>query len=188
MIIQAQDVGWVEVICGPMFSGKTEELIRRLRRATYARQRVQIFKPAIDDRYAEASIVSHNQTELPSISVSSIEEMWEHLDPKTKVVGIDEVQFLPKGTVEICETLANRGCRVVVAGLDRDYLAQPFGEMPTLLSIAEYVTKLSAICVRCGNPAHYSYRLAGDNQQVLVGATDQYEARCRSCYYSLQQD
>lgn len=185
MIIQSNDVGWVEVICGPMFSGKTEELIRRLRRANYARQKVQIFKPAIDNRYAEDSIVSHNQNELPSTAVTSIREIWDHLDPKTKVIGIDEIQFLASGAVEICETLANRGCRVVVAGLDRDYMAQPFGEMPILLSIAEYVTKLSAICVRCGNPAHYSYRLAADAQQVLVGATDQYEARCRSCYYSL---
>lgn len=188
MIIQAQDVGWVEVICGPMFSGKTEELIRRLRRAKYARQRIQIFKPAIDDRYAEDSIVSHNQTELSSIGVSTIEDIWDHLDPKTKVIGIDEVQFLPGGVVQLCETLANRGCRVVVAGLDRDYLAQPFGDMPILMSIAEYVTKLSAICVRCGNPAHYSYRLAADHQQVLVGANDQYEARCRSCYHSLKKE
>lgn len=176
-------MGWVEVVCGPMFSGKTEELIRRLRRAQFARQKVQIFKPAIDDRYEDSSIVSHNRDALPSVAVSSTAEIWETLDSQVQVIGIDEVQFLDDDVFDLCEQLANRGCRVIVAGLDQDYLGVPFGVMPKLLCMAEYVTKLSAICVRCGNPAHYSYRLATDPQQVLVGATDSYEARCRACYH-----
>ena len=166
-----------------MFSGKTEELIRRLRRAQFARQKVQIFKPAVDDRYEHDSIVSHNRDTLPSVAVSSVAEIHDALESQTEVVGIDEIQFLDEASFELCEHLANRGCRVIVAGLDQDYLGKPFGVMPQLLCMAEYVTKLSAICVRCGNPAHYSYRLASDPQQVLVGATDQYEARCRACYH-----
>lgn len=159
MILQPRDVGWIEVICGPMFSGKTEELIRRLKRASYARQRVQIFKPAIDNRYRADSLVSHNQMTLPSVAVGDLEELQAALTPQVEA-----------------------GRRVIVAGLDLDYRGEPFGPMPRLLSEAEYITKLSAICVRCGNPAHRSYRMAEDPQQVLVGTAKQYEARCRRCF------
>lgn len=182
MILQPQDVGWIEVVCGPMFSGKTEELIRRIKRAQYARQRVQIFKPAIDDRYDAEAIVSHDRQMLPSLAVRSVTELVERLEGQVEVVGIDEVQFFGAEVVALCEELAGRGCRVVVAGLDQDYRGMPFGPMPELLCRAEFVTKLLAICVRCGNPAHRSYRLASDPQQVLVGAADQYEARCRRCF------
>ncbi|MGM0555632.1 MAG: thymidine kinase [Myxococcota bacterium] len=182
MIIQPRDVGWIEVICGPMFSGKTEELIRRLKRARYAGQRLQVFKPAIDNRYEDDSIVSHDSKALPSFPVADIEEMREKLEPHVEVIGIDEVQFFGEEIIDFCNELADMECRVIVAGLDQDYRNRPFGPMPTLLCLAEYVTKLNAICVRCGNPAHRSYRLASDPQQVLVGSDDQYEARCRRCF------
>lgn len=182
MILQPRDVGWIEVICGPMFSGKTEELIRRLKRASYARQRVQIFKPAIDNRYRADSLVSHNQMTLPSVAVGDLEELQAALTPQVEVIGIDEVQFFAEEVVEFCERHADAGRRVIVAGLDLDYRGEPFGPMPRLLSEAEYITKLSAICVRCGNPAHRSYRMAEDPQQVLVGTAKQYEARCRRCF------
>lgn len=182
MILQPQDVGWIEVVCGPMFSGKTEELIRRLKRAQYARQRIQIFKPAIDDRYDADAIVSHDKQMLPGAAVRTVSELRDRLEPHVEVVGIDEVQFFGPEVVPLCEELANKGCRVVVAGLDQDYRGEPFGPMPELLCRGEFVTKLLAICVRCGNPAHRSYRLASDAQQVLVGAADQYEARCRRCF------
>lgn len=165
-----------------MFSGKTEELIRRLKRASYARQRVQIFKPGIDDRYEADSIVSHSQLMLPSVSVRSLAELRESLSPQVEVIGIDEVQFFEEPIVAFCEEMADSGRRVIVAGLDQDYRGKPFGPMPELLSVAEYITKLMAICVRCGNPAHRSYRLAEDPQQVLVGTAKQYEARCRRCF------
>lgn len=184
MIIQPRDVGWIEVVCGPMFSGKTEELIRRVRRAQYARQRVQVFKPAIDDRYHAESIVSHNQDSVEAHAVSDVDGIRTNLDSHARVIGIDEVQFFGEEVVEVCHELANRGCRVIVAGLDQDYQGEPFGPMPRLLCVAEYITKLLAICVKCGNPAGHSFRLASDPQQVLVGATDQYEARCRRCYWS----
>lgn len=184
MIIQPSDDGWIEVICGPMFSGKTEELIRRVRRAQYARQRVQVFKPAIDDRYAAEEIVSHNQDKVQCVAVADVEGIRASLDSQARVIGFDEVQFFGEEIARLCEELANRGCRVIVAGLDQDYRGEPFGPMPRLLSTAEYVTKLLAICVRCGNPAGKSYRLASDPQQVLVGATEQYEARCRRCWSS----
>ncbi|RAL23596.1 thymidine kinase [Lujinxingia litoralis] len=182
MILQPRDVGWIEVICGPMFSGKTEELIRRLKRATYARQSVQIFKPAIDNRYDDSAIVSHSQLSLPSVPVADLRELRQALDPQVDVVGIDEVQFFDDRVVDFCEELADSGHRVVVAGLDQDYLGKPFGPMPALLSVAEYITKLMSICVHCGNPAHRSYRLSEDPQQVLVGTGQQYEARCRRCF------
>lgn len=181
MILQPSDVGWLEVICGPMFSGKTEELIRRLKRAQYARQQVQIFKPAIDDRYDSESIVSHNQSALPSVAVGSVDEIRQALEPKLDVIGIDEVQFFGPEVVDFCQEMADQGRRVIVAGLDQDWQGEPFGPMPRLLSVAEYITKLLAICVRCGNPANRSYRLASDPQQVLVGTSQQYEARCRRC-------
>lgn len=182
MIVQPNDVGWIEIICGPMFSGKTEELIRRLKRTQYAGQHLQIFKPLIDDRYEEDSIVSHDESELPSTGVESVSDIRDHLDPSVEVVAIDEIQFFDADVVDLCADLANEGCRVVVAGLDQDYQGEPFEPMPTLLAVAEYVTKLSAICVRCGNPANHSYRLAEDPQQVLVGSNDEYEARCRRCF------
>lgn len=183
MILQPRDVGWIEVICGSMFSGKTEELIRRLKRAKYARQRVQVFKPRIDDRYDEEAIVTHDSLALEGVAVADVDELRDSLDPQVEVVGIDEVQFFGERVVELCEFLANRGCRVVVAGLDLDWQGEPFGPMPQLLCRAEYVTKIHAICVRCGNPAHYSFRLASSPQQVLVGAEDQYEAICRRCFH-----
>jgi thymidine kinase len=182
MIIQPRNVGWIEVICGPMFSGKTEELIRRLKRAQYARQNLQIFKPQIDDRYDADSIVSHSQQALPSHPVADVAQMRDELDAHVKVIGIDEVQFFDLDVIDFCNDMANKQCRVVVAGLDQDYRAEPFGPMPQLLAAAEYVTKLHAICVKCGNPAHRSYRLASNPQQVLVGSGERYEARCRRCF------
>jgi len=185
MILQPSDVGWIEVICGPMFSGKTEELIRRLKRANYARQRLQIFKPRIDDRYHAEAIVTHDQVALEGIAVDRVAEIRERLDPQAEVIGIDEVQFFGEEVVELCEYLAKRGCRVIVAGLDLDWRGEPFGPIPKLLCHAEYVTKLLSICVRCGNPAHYSHRLAADPQQVLVGSEQQYEALCRRCFFKV---
>lgn len=182
MFIQPKDTGWIEVVCGPMFSGKTEELIRRVRRASYAKMRVQVFKPRIDDRYDAQAIVSHNQEKVPGIPVADVAEMREKLDPHVEVVGIDEVQFFDATIVDFCEELADKGCRVVVAGLDLDYRGEPFGPIPRLLCSAEFVTKLLSICVRCGNPAHYSFRISTDPQQVLVGSTQQYEAVCRRCF------
>ncbi len=175
-------IGWIEVICGPMFSGKTEELIRRLKRAEIARQKVQIFKPRIDQRYAEAHVVSHSEQKLPSAPIDRAEEILERLDPAAQVVGVDEVQFLGPGAVRVCEQLADRGLRVIVAGLDQDYRGVPFEPMPQLLAVAEFVTKELAVCVVCGNPAHRSQRLAQGEQRVLVGARGSYEARCRACF------
>lgn len=177
-----RDTGWIEVICGPMFSGKTEELIRRLKRARIARQRVQIFKPAIDHRYATDRIVSHSAQELESTSITRAEQILALVHPETEVVGIDEVQFLEGDVVGVCETLADAGCRVVVAGLDQDYAGRPFEPMPVLLALAEYITKQLAICVICGNPAGRSQRLVAEGSRVVVGAAESYEARCRSCH------
>ncbi len=175
--------GWIEVICGPMFSGKTEELLRRLRRTVIARQPLQVFKPKIDNRYAETKIVSHSAVAMEAVVVSSAEEIARAVRPETRVVGIDEVQFFDPSIVELVERLASKqNMRVVVAGLDLDYQGEPFGPMPSLLSIAEYVTKTLAICIQCGAPAGRSQRLVGGGGQVLVGATESYEARCRSCH------
>ncbi len=174
--------GWIEVVCGPMFSGKTEELIRRLRRAVIAQQRVQVFKPARDDRYAVDSIVTHLGVSLASVSVVRPGEIIQRLDPQTTVVGIDEAQFFDDSVVDVATTLADKGLRVICAGLDLDYRAQSFGPMPQLMSVAEYVTKSLAVCMVCGEPAHRSYRLSEAEEQVLVGSTDAYEARCRRCY------
>ena len=176
-----QDIGWIEVICGSMFSGKTEELIRRLRRAQIARQRVAIFKPAIDTRYAEDRIVSHSGVSLPSVTVSTAVEILENAGD-VDVIGIDEVQFFDHDLVGVCEELADRGHRVIVAGLDQDYLAQPFEPMPQLLAVAEYITKTLAICMVCGNPANRTQRVTRRSERVLVGAADSYEARCRRCF------
>jgi thymidine kinase len=180
--------GWVEVICGSMFSGKTEELIRRLHRAQIARQNVQVFKQALDKRYQETSIASHNGLEEKAIPVRDSAELRDLLDPQADVVAIDEVQFFDKGVVGICEELADAGKRVICAGLDMDFRGEPFGPMPNLLAIAEQVDKLQAICVVCGGPASRSQRLIDgrpayyEDPIVLVGAAEVYEARCRGCH------
>ena len=176
-----QDTGWIEVICGSMFSGKTEELIRRLRRAQIAKQRVAIFKPAIDTRYSSEHIVSHSGISLPSVMVTCATDILEGCE-NVDVVGVDEAQFFDTDLVEVCETLANRGRRVIVAGLDQDYLGKPFDPMPQLLAIAEYITKTLAICMVCGNPANRTQRVTRSGERVLVGAGDAYEARCRRCF------
>ena len=182
MDIVKGNMGWIEVVVGPMFSGKSEELIRRLRRAEIARQRVQIFKPAIDSRYAANEITSHSGLGIPSDNVTKASEVLEKLAPRTEVVGIDEAQFLGEEIVEVCTKLANLGKRVIVAGLDQDYLGRPFEPMPQLLAIAEYITKTLAICVVCGDPANHTQRLVASSDRVLVGATGLYEARCRHCF------
>jgi len=174
--------GWLEVVTGSMFSGKSEELIRRLRRAQIAKQRVQIFKPAIDDRYAPAHITSHSDMKIPSDNVSSSRELLEQVLPETEVVGIDEGQFFDQELPAVCNTLADQGKRVIVAGLDQDYLGKPFEPMPQLLAIAEYITKTLAICMVCGGPANHTQRLVASRERVLVGAGDSYEARCRHCF------
>jgi thymidine kinase len=174
--------GWIEVITGSMFSGKSEELIRRLRRAQIARQRVQIFKPRIDDRFAEDHIVSHSDMRIASVNVRNADELLTRVDNDTDVVGIDEGQFFDANLPTVCNTLADRGKRVIVAGLDQDYLGRPFEPMPQLLAIAEYITKTLAICVVCGDPANHTQRLVASSDRVLVGASGVYEARCRHCF------
>lgn len=173
--------GWIEVICGSMFSGKTEELIRRLNRALLAKQQVEIFKPAIDKRYHEENIVSHNDNSIRSTAVSVASEILLHVH-KGEVVGIDEAQFFDDSILEVVQTLAAKGTRVIVAGLDMDYLGKPFGPMPALMAMAEFVTKVHAICMQCGGVASHSFRLEPSEAQVLLGAQDQYEARCRKCF------
>jgi thymidine kinase len=173
--------GWLEVITGSMFSGKTEELIRRLKRAQIAKLKVEIFKPTVDIRYDENDIVSHNQTSIRSTPVNTAEEILL-LSGDCDVVGIDEAQFLDQAIVDVCNKLAFNGKRVIVAGLDMDSRGLPFGPMPQLLAIAEYVTKVHAICIICGDIAHYSYRKVADTDLVLLGEHDIYEARCRTCY------
>jgi thymidine kinase len=165
-----------------MFSGKTEELIRRLKRAQIGQQKVQIFKPSIDRRYSEAQIVSHSEQKLDSIAVDRADEILTLVHPETQVVGIDEVQFFGADAVRVCEQLADRGLRVLVAGLDQDYRGVPFDPMPHLLAVAEYITKELAVCVVCGNPAHRSQRLSSDDRRIVVGARGAYEARCRACF------
>jgi thymidine kinase len=174
--------GWIEVITGSMFSGKSEELIRRLRRAQIARQKVQIFKPAFDDRYAEEEIVSHSEMRIPSVTVSNSAELLRRVADDTEVVGIDEAQFFDNDLPSACVDLAGRGKRIVVAGLDTDYLARPFEPMPHLMAIAEYVTKTHAICMVCGNPASHTQRLVVSDERLLLGASGTYEARCRRCF------
>ena len=176
-----RETGWIEVICGCMFSGKTEELIRRLRRAEIARQSVSIFKPRIDKRYSDDHIVSHSDDRLKSVVVDSALEI-SPLCRDAHVVGIDEGQFFGMELVDVCESLANEGKRVIVAGLDQDYRGKPFEPMPQLLSIAEYITKTLAICMVCGNPADRTQRKIHQGDRVLVGAKDIYEARCRKCF------
>ena len=179
---QRVNLGWIEVICGSMFSGKSEELIRRLRRAQIARQRVQIFKPKVDNRFSDDHIVSHSEMKIKSQLVAQPRDILDLLDGRTQVIGIDEGQFFDMDLVYVCNKLADTGKRVIVAGLDQDYRGKPFDPMPQLLAIAEYITKTLAICVRCGAPANRTQRLVENSDRLLVGATDAYEARCRLCF------
>lgn len=179
--ISGERRGSIEVICGSMFSGKTEELIRRLKRVKIANLKVEIFKPAIDTRYDEVKIVSHDSTAIQSTPVDNSQKILL-MAGDVDVIGIDEAQFFDDQIANVCDELAFRGIRVIVAGLDMDYLGNPFGQMPNLLAKADYVTKLHAICQKCGNMANYSYRKVADEKQVLLGATDAYEPRCRKCY------
>ena len=174
--------GWIEVITGSMFSGKSEELIRRLRRAQIARQQVQIFKPTVDDRFSADQIVSHSAMSIPSETVASSAELESRVRPETEVVGIDEGQFFDAELPVVSARLARSGKRVIVAGLDQDYLGKPFEPMPQLLAIAEYITKTLAICMVCGSPANHTQRLVASKERVLVGASGTYEARCRHCF------
>jgi thymidine kinase len=174
--------GWIEVITGSMFSGKSEELIRRLRRAQIARRKVQIFKPRLDNRFGEDHIISHSEMRIPSDSLASSRELLDRVQPDTEVVGIDEGQFFDRELPAVCNTLADQGKRVIVAGLDQDYLGNPFEPMPQLLAIAEYISKTMAICMVCGAPANHTQRLVASSERVLVGAQGTYEARCRKCF------
>ncbi len=176
------NTGWIEVICGSMFSGKSEELIRRLRRAKIARQKVLAFKPRIDDRYDDDDIVSHDERRIESIRVSDAREVLDYVGPDVQVIGLDEAQFLGPDLVEVCETLAESGVRVIVAGLDQDYLGRPFEPMPALLAVAEYITKTLAVCMKCGKPANRTQRIIPSRERVVVGASEAYEARCRHCF------
>ncbi|HZH95598.1 MAG TPA: thymidine kinase [Flavisolibacter sp.] len=180
--IRGESRGWVEVICGSMFSGKTEELIRRLKRAGIANLKVEIFKPLIDNRFDIVNIVSHDANFIPSTPVDNSQKILL-LTQGADVIGIDEAQFFDHGLSDVCEQLACKGIRVIVAGLDMDYLGKPFGPMPVLLARAEFVTKLHAICNRCGNIANYSYRKIPNDDQIMLGEKDVYEPRCRRCYY-----
>ncbi len=175
-------IGWIEVICGPMFSGKSEELIRRLRRARIARKRVQVFKPALDNRYSADEIVSHGDQRMESEVVSNAKEMLAKLDWRTQVIGIDESNFFGPDLVDVTAQLADTGKQVIVAGLDTDFLGRPFSPMPELLCLAESITKTLAICMRCGNPAKHTQRLVESDDLIVVGAAGMYEARCRRCF------
>jgi thymidine kinase len=179
--------GWIEVICGSMFSGKTEELIRRLRRAEFANQKILLFKPRLDNRYSEEQVMSHNGATFEAIQVDHAEEilpLWK----KEKIVAIDEIQFFDPKIIEVTSTLANKGVRVICAGLDMDFKGQPFGPMPNLLACAEYITKVHAICVSCGVPAQFSHRKKQGGDQVMLGAKEEYEPLCRSCYHKIKHD
>ncbi|MFH1690620.1 MAG: thymidine kinase [Candidatus Eisenbacteria bacterium] len=180
--LRRNDTGWLEVICGSMFSGKSEELIRRLRRAKIAKQRLVAFKPRIDDRYDDEDIVSHDDRRVESIRIEDASEIPGYVGPDVQVVGIDEGQFLGPKLPEVCEELANRGIRVIVAGLDQDYLGRPFEPMPALLAVAEYITKTLAVCMQCGRPANRTQRITRSTERVVVGASEVYEARCRHCF------
>lgn len=182
MDIVTGHAGWIEVVCGPMFSGKSEELIRRLRRAKIARKRVQVFKPVLDDRYSLDEIVSHGDQRMKSTVVSCAKEILEQIDWRTQVIGIDEANFFGPELVEIAGRLADTGKQVLIAGLDTDYLGRPFPPMPDLLCLAESITKTLAICMRCGNPAKHTQRLVESTDLIVVGATGMYEARCRRCF------
>ena len=177
----AKQAGWIEIVCGSMFSGKTEELIRRLKRAKFANQKVEIFKPAIDIRYSNEEVVSHDSNAILSTPVETSDSILL-LTGDVDVVGIDEVQFFDDNIVNVCQQLANRGVRVICAGLDMDYLGKPFGPMPALMAVAEYVTKVHAICVKCGNLAQHSHRLTKSDKLVELGEKDSYEPICRHCF------
>ncbi len=178
--------GWIEVVAGSMFSGKTEELLRRLKRARIAGQKVEIFKPIIDKRYDETKVVSHDSNSIHSTPVSKSKDILNHIED-VEVIGIDEAQFFDNDLVEVCNDLANRGIRVIVAGLDMDFKGVPFGPMPSIMSCAEHVDKVHAICMRCGNLAHYSHRLSQDNELVLLGEKSEYEPLCRVCYNEMKK-
>jgi thymidine kinase len=180
-VMQLERRGWIEVICGSMFSGKTEELIRRLRRARIANLRVGIFKPLTDDRYHPENIVSHDENSILSIPVPDAKAILDAIST-VDVVGIDEAQFFDESLPDVCDVLALNGTRVIVAGLDMDYAGKPFGQMPAMLARAEYITKLHALCMQCGNIANYSFRKSGIAEQLLIGNKDFYEPRCRNCY------
>ncbi len=175
-------IGWIEAICGPMFSGKSEELIRRLRRAVIARKRVQVFKPVLDSRYSVTEIVSHGDHRMPSQALNTVAEILEQLDPRTQVVGIDEANFFGADLVKVASQIADGGKQVIIAGLDTDYMGRPFVPMPDLLAMAESITKMLAICMRCGNPAKHTQRLVESDELIVVGAGGMYEARCRRCF------
>ena len=181
MTLTPLNSGWIEAICGSMFSGKTEELIRRLRRAQIAKMNISIFKPHLDSRYSNNHIVSHNQLKMKSHIVKSTDEILA-LAEDADVIGIDEGQFFDNSIIDICKTLAGSGKRVIVAGLDTDFRGLPFGPMPQLMCEADYLDKLRAICVKCGNPASYTQRTSSDAKQVVIGELDKYEARCRNCF------
>ena len=181
-VVRQPTQGWIEVIVGCMFSGKSEELIRRLRRAQIAKQRVQVFKPTIETRFSAQDIVSHSEMRIESEPVATSRMLLDRVQPDTEVVGIDEGQFFDLELPMVCNTLADRGKRVIVAGLDQDYLGKPFEPMPQLLAIAEYITKTLAICVVCGNPSNHTQRLVANSERVLLGAQGTYEARCRQCF------
>lgn len=180
-INHGQSAGWIEVVCGSMFSGKTEELIRRLKRAKIANMTVGIFKPEIDVRYHMGKIVSHDENAISATPLKYAKDIIAHADAYN-VIGIDEAQFFDEEIVHVCENLANTGKRVIVAGLDMDYTGKPFGPMPALLSVANFVTKLHAVCIKCGGIASYSYRISSNTNQVVLGEKDHYEARCRNCF------
>jgi len=182
MDIVTTQIGWIEVVCGPMFSGKSEELIRRLRRAGIARKRVQVFKPVIDVRYSADEIVSHGDQRMKSEVVNGAKEIFEKIDWRTQVIGIDESNFFGPDLVAVASQLADAGKQVIIAGLDTDYLGRPFPPMPDLLCLAESITKMLAICIRCGNPAKHTQRLVESSDLIVVGATGMYEARCRRCF------
>ncbi|AUZ28201.1 thymidine kinase [Bacillus cabrialesii] len=177
--------GWLELICGSMFSGKSEELIRRVKRATYAKQEVRVFKPVIDNRYSEDAVVSHNGTSMTSYAISSAADIWDHISESTDVIAVDEVQFFDKDIVGVLSSLADKGYRVIAAGLDMDFRGEPFGVVPDIMAIAESVTKLQAVCSVCGSPASRTQRLIDgkpasyDDPVIMVGASESYEARCR---------
>src|SRR6202451_4088735 len=182
MDIVTGHMGWIEVVCGPMFSGKSEELIRRLRRAKIARKRVQVFKPVLDDRYSLDEIVSHGDQRMKSEAVSSANEIARKIDPRSQVIGVDESNFFGPELAEVASHLADEGKQVIIAGLDTDYLGRPFSPMPELLCLAESITKMLAICMRCGNPAKHTQRLVESTDLIVVGAAGMYEARCRRCF------
>lgn len=180
--VAIRNSGWIEVICGPMFSGKSEELIRRLRRAETARRCIQVFKPALDTRYSDSEIVTHSDVRIPAISADSASEILENVTAKSEVIGIDEAHFFGAPLAKVADQLANAGKQVIVAGLDTDFMGRPFPPTPELLAIAEFITKTLATCACCGEPAKYSQRLLRSHQLILVGASESYEARCRRCF------